>query len=290
MCIQNHNEVGWIRLYRKITEWQWYGVPNVMAVFIHLLLSANHRDGYCYGKPIKRGQVLTSQDKIMCCIDIKRGALRECLKKLEESGNIIIETTNRHSLITICNYDSYQGGNESDNQPAASEQPTNRQQTKGQTGAQAEPQTDTPTTTNKNNKNNKNENNERKEEEIDSKELSMSEAEAEFERFRKAYIGTKRGHDIELADFKRKHKNWKAIVPLLMPALERMMQWREHQERTGGFVPQLPHLKTWLSQSRWETEYETDKSATPNGNNNRPYQQNGVPPAEYGIILPDEPE
>ena len=275
MCIQNHNEVGWIRLYRKITEWQWYGVPNVMAVFIHLLLNANHRDGYCYGKPIKRGQVLTSQDKIMGCIDIKRGALRECLKKLEESGNIIIETTNRHSLITICNYDSYQGGNESDNQPTASEQPTNRQQTKWQTEAQAEPQTDTPTTTNKNNKNKKNENNKRKEEES----ITLQKAKEDFDAFHKKYPGKKRGLETEFANFKKKHKDWREVIPLLMPTV---LVYIQQTKETP--IEYIKHLQTWINNRCWEIEY-----GTTNGSN-RTYRQNGISQAGYGIQMPDGTE
>lgn len=74
MCTPNQIvDVGWIRLYRKMTEWHWYGLPNMMAVFIHLLLTANHKDGYSFGVEIKRGQVLTSEDGIMRSIRIKRG-------------------------------------------------------------------------------------------------------------------------------------------------------------------------------------------------------------------------
>lgn len=149
----SQSEIGWIRLYRKITEWRWYGVPNMMAVFIHLLISANHKDGYCYGFEVKRGQLLTSQAKIMERIDIKRGALRECLDKLVASGEIVIVTTNKHSLITICNYDSYQGGEDNYNQQTANKPPTENRQTV----PQDIPQSDPPTATNNNNKNKKNE-------------------------------------------------------------------------------------------------------------------------------------
>lgn len=108
MCQQSDNNKGWIRLYRQMTEWRWYGIPNMMAVFIHLLLNANHVDGYCFGQEVKRGQILTSQERILFAIKMKRGALRECLKKLESSGEIVIQATNHYSLITICNYEHYQ--------------------------------------------------------------------------------------------------------------------------------------------------------------------------------------
>ena len=35
---------GWIKLYRKITEWEWYTVPSMAHLFIHLLFLANQKD------------------------------------------------------------------------------------------------------------------------------------------------------------------------------------------------------------------------------------------------------
>lgn len=109
METNQNSESGWIRLHRKMSDWQYYGLPNMMAVFIHLLLSANHRDGHVYGIPVKRGQILTSEINIMQSIKIKRGALRGVLNKLHNSGEIERVTTNKYSLITICNYENYQG-------------------------------------------------------------------------------------------------------------------------------------------------------------------------------------
>ena len=31
---------GWIKLHRKITEWEWYSDANTFRVFMHLLLTA----------------------------------------------------------------------------------------------------------------------------------------------------------------------------------------------------------------------------------------------------------
>ena len=38
---QKMNDTGWISLYRKFTEWEWYTDANTMRVFLHLLLKAN---------------------------------------------------------------------------------------------------------------------------------------------------------------------------------------------------------------------------------------------------------
>lgn len=95
------------------------------------------------------------------------------------------------------------------------------------------------------------------------KENGFCQSEIDFEAFRKAYAGTKRGFEAEIKDFQRKQKGWKEIVPLLMPAYERMMAFREEQKNKNQFVPQLPMLKTWLFQERWSCEYGTDNNATP---------------------------
>jgi hypothetical protein len=85
--------------------------------------------------------------------------------------------------------------------------------------------------------------------------------ESEFELFRKAYPGSKRGHDVEFQNFKKKNpKTWREIVPLLMPALERMTAHYAAAKAAGEFVPQFAHLATWLNQSRWTTEYPEIKT------------------------------
>lgn len=82
----------------------------------------------------------------------------------------------------------------------------------------------------------------------------FSRLEEVFEVFRKAYPGRKRGHDTEFDAFKRKHKNWTKIVPLLMPALQRLIEYNKAAEAAGQWKPSYANLSTWLYQSRWEEE------------------------------------
>lgn len=55
---------GWIKFYRKFTEWEWYTDSNTKDLFIHLLLMANVEDKQWKNITIKRGQVLTSIRKL----------------------------------------------------------------------------------------------------------------------------------------------------------------------------------------------------------------------------------
>lgn len=89
----------------------------------------------------------------------------------------------------------------------------------------------------------------------------LTKTEQLFEEFRKAYPGRKRGLQTELEAFKRKYKNWASIVPLLMPALERLIAYTEEAQRTEGWAPRYANLSTWLYQARWEDEMPQVKSS-----------------------------
>lgn len=138
------NDTGWISLYRKFMEWEWYTDANTMRLFLHLLLKANHQDGNWQGKTIKRGQVVTGRKSLSNELKISEQAIRTSLNKLKMTNEITIETTNKFSIITIEKYDVYQDNqkenNQQNDQQTTNEQPTSNQQS----------------TTNNNNNNNNN--------------------------------------------------------------------------------------------------------------------------------------
>lgn len=114
---------GWIKIYRKFQEWEWYDKSEMVHLFLHLLLSANLTDRNWHGICIKRGQLVTSYEHLHCQTGMSIRTLRTCLSRLEETREIERETTNKHSIITICNYESYQDeGNESDKQTTSNGQ------------------------------------------------------------------------------------------------------------------------------------------------------------------------
>ncbi len=73
----------------------------------------------------------------------------------------------------------------------------------------------------------------------------------EFEKFRKAYPGTKRGLNEEYNNFQKKHKDWEEVLPLLISALEQQILQRSKDAATGIFVPPWKNLTTWLNQRCW---------------------------------------
>lgn len=107
---------GWIKLYRKLTEWGWYHDVNTRITFIHLLLTVNHKDKMYEGKLIKRGSRLVSNKKLAEEIGLTENELRTAIKHLELTGEIHKQSTSRNTLITVVNYDCYQATSQTDNE------------------------------------------------------------------------------------------------------------------------------------------------------------------------------
>ena len=136
---------GWIKLHRQYLNWEWFDKPEMVQIFLYLLLKANCKDKQWNGITIKPGQVVISRDKVCADIGITPQAFRTCVKRLISTNEITSESTNKYTIITICKYSDYQENkkcsnqqnNQQNNQPATNEQPANNQ----------------PTTNNKNDKN-----------------------------------------------------------------------------------------------------------------------------------------
>jgi hypothetical protein len=102
---------GWISLHRKFLSWEWFDKPEMVQLFIWLLLNANYTDKKWQGKVIKRGQILTTTPKIMEALRLTERQTRTCISRLKSTGEVSVKTTNRFTIITICNYDRYQNDN-----------------------------------------------------------------------------------------------------------------------------------------------------------------------------------
>ena len=121
----------WVKLYEKFTEWEWHDVPEMVSLFFHLLVMAQHEDYKYHGKVIKRGQLVTSRAKLCKLTGMSQQTIRTCLHRLELTNEITKQSTNYNTLITICNYDVYQSKQNESNQPG--NQQSNQQVTNQQT-------------------------------------------------------------------------------------------------------------------------------------------------------------
>lgn len=108
--------VGYIKLHRKIKEWEWYDDANTFRLFIHCLIEANHKDKEWRGIQIKRGQFHTSIGSLSTQLKLSDKAIRLALDKLIKTKEVATKGASSGTMITICNYDNYQGFDEAEGQ------------------------------------------------------------------------------------------------------------------------------------------------------------------------------
>lgn len=99
---------GWVKLHRKLLEWEWYQDAHMVHLLVHLLLTATHEDRKYKGLTIKRGQVLTSKKKLSEALNISETSVMRRLRRLEVDRFVDLQVDRHGTTITICNYDSYQ--------------------------------------------------------------------------------------------------------------------------------------------------------------------------------------
>lgn len=100
---------GWIKVYRKLMDWEWYTDSYMVHLFVHLMLRANRIDGEWRGIKIKTGQVATSIRSLHYATGISIRSIRTCLKRMVATHEIVIEATHICSIITINNFQYYNG-------------------------------------------------------------------------------------------------------------------------------------------------------------------------------------
>jgi hypothetical protein len=112
---QTNYTTGYIKLFRSIKKhWLWKESrkKTPFEAWMDLMLRACHSD---LKEPIgpdfivvKRGQILTSQLKLSKDWMWSRKAVTFFLRALERDNMVDIKCTNKWSMITICNYATYQ--------------------------------------------------------------------------------------------------------------------------------------------------------------------------------------
>lgn len=106
--------MAYIKLSRHITEWGWYDDPVMLSLWIHILMSANWRDGEKHGEEVKRGSTLTSVTKLAAESGLTDKQVRTGLERLVKAGQITKEGTNKWTKIAVCKYEQYQCEEEED--------------------------------------------------------------------------------------------------------------------------------------------------------------------------------
>ena len=127
---------GFIKISRDILEWQWYDDANTFRVFVHLLLNANFEDKAYRGIDIKRGSCIIGRHQLAEDLGLSEQNVRTALNHLKSTNEITIKVTSKFSIVTICDFERWQGTDaltnqqisQQPNQQLTSNQPATNQQ------------------------------------------------------------------------------------------------------------------------------------------------------------------
>lgn len=115
---------GYVKIYRKLRKWGWYGVPSVKDTFLHLLITAAFTPYEYKGITIERGAAIFSLDRLSAELGFSVQQIRTAIQKLKKTGEITVWTNRQFSVATIINYDDYQE-DQADNTRITNVQQTN---------------------------------------------------------------------------------------------------------------------------------------------------------------------
>jgi len=116
---------GWFRLWRKVFESAVFldADPWLFKVFMWCVGMARHQDSVISGG-LKAGQFHIGQVEAAMDLGLSYGRFRRLLARLRDMECIRIDSSNKRTTITICNYSTYQSKSESNEQPVNNERTT----------------------------------------------------------------------------------------------------------------------------------------------------------------------
>ncbi len=207
---------GWVKIHRRLIEWEWFGDINTCHLFLYLVLKANHKDKSWQGIDIKRGQLVTSFQSLSEAMPLSIRQIRTSLDKLKSTGEVTSKATNKFTILTIEKYSEYQGI-----EGEVTSKATNKRQTNDKQMA--------TTKECKNDNNEKNINN--------------------FEKFWESFgkVGSKK--DAEKA-YDKSIQNGVGYEEII-----RGVEQYEIYRRANASWYKSKHASSWLNGERWKDEY-----------------------------------
>lgn len=118
---------GFVKLHRKFLDWEWYDDVPTKVLFLHLLLEAKWKRGPWKSNFLERGQLSTGRRKLASETGLSERQVRTALKKLEIAQQVTIKTTRHYSIITVTNFDLYQGDDQQVTNKRPAKSPTSDQ-------------------------------------------------------------------------------------------------------------------------------------------------------------------
>lgn len=120
---------GYIKIDRKILEWEWYKNLNTCRLFFHILLKANWKDGKFEGMEVPRGSFVSSISGLSEETGLTIREVRTAIEHLKATGELTSKAYSKFTLFTVNNYCLYQGDDKVPDKRATNERQANDKRT-----------------------------------------------------------------------------------------------------------------------------------------------------------------
>jgi len=100
--------MSYIKLDRKMLEWEWRDYPEMVALWVYILLKANYKANKWHGEEFPEGTFPTSVSELSNATGLTIKQTRLCLERLEKTGEISAKKTNKGSVIMVNKWREYQ--------------------------------------------------------------------------------------------------------------------------------------------------------------------------------------
>lgn len=115
-----------VKLYKKMLDWEWYQDVNTKVLFLHCLLKAEWYSGSWQGIHYEPGQFITSLPRLSKETGLTIQQVRTALKHLISTGELTDHQQANARVITVLKWNEYQSINRqlTDDQQTANRQLT----------------------------------------------------------------------------------------------------------------------------------------------------------------------
>lgn len=99
---------GFIKLHRKMTEWEWYSDSNTKIVFLHILLLAKFKKSRYKGIDLLPGQAVISYRGLANELNLSVQNVRTAISNLKSTHELTLKVTHGKTVVTVEKWGVYQ--------------------------------------------------------------------------------------------------------------------------------------------------------------------------------------
>ena len=101
--------MGYVKLDRQLMNWEWKDKPNMVALWVEILLQANYQDRSWHGEEYEVGTFPTSLAKLSKNTGLTVQQVRTCINRLKSTNEITCVSTSKGMKISVVKWAEYQG-------------------------------------------------------------------------------------------------------------------------------------------------------------------------------------